>query len=836
MELARHQSQYMENEDDRHDMGNTLDLEKYEYERRDSSIEYEHADFPSSYSNSSRETSGSYQPMLPTSPSTRKKRIEFYKPPSRRTIRYLCLALFSTLLIFISSLVRASWVSSRQLEMGTVEKQAPKPPPWEDFPFLKRYFGGVRSLVPREQNLPEYPDDQEPSTAKPNATIGGARTENPFPESVTFDPYPDYESSAYTSEYVEKQECFLDSEDHVRIPRVHYYQGIPQGQPDAVLGAHDVLGLRNDVCFERFGRLGPYGYGYSVKRGGTGAGLNGEREGADQMWKENGNPPEVDYTKVRWVEAQQACASKNSKRFGLAANAANIPDHLFPNLATKNVVRVLDHAAIEKRNNVTAQANETILEHAKSNGGLRILPRTAIVIRTWWDRQYSLEDIIYLRSLVAELSLMSGGEYTIHLLVHVKDDNVPIWADERIYDRVLQNSLPEEFRGMGTLWSERQMSLIYGGLQESFFRDLPVHGVYRGAYMALQYFSHRHPEYEYVWNWEMDVRYTGQWYHLFDRVRQWTKEQPRKGLWERNGRFYVPSVHGTWEDFKQMVRVQTEMGTDSPNNLWSGLKTGTADVPGSPQGKTDKPVWGPDGPPDMLGAQDDPIPPTTFEKDKYNWGIGEEADLITFSPLFDPDGTTWFYVEDVTGYNTTQRLPPRRATIGTSSRLSRRLLQTMHRETLLERHHMFTEMWPASVALHHGLKAVYAPHPIYIDRRWPTTYLAGVMNGGRNGASGGARTSVYGGREHNFKGTTWFYDAGFSPNLWRRWLGYKVDNDGGEQEEMAGEGRMCLPGILLHPVKGVNMVVEGGETIEEEGLEKSEQEATDTELDWEGGG
>ena len=82
------------------------------------------------------------------------------------------------------------------------------------------------------------------------------------------------------------------------------------------------------------------------------------------------------------------------------------------------------------------------------------------------------------------------------------------------------------------------------------------------------------------------------------------------------------------------------------------------------------------------------------------------------------------------------------------------------------------------------------------------------MNAGRNGASGGARTSVYGGREHNFKGQSWFYDAGFSGNLWRRWLGLKVDNDGGEQEEVAGEGRMCLPGMLLHPVKQVDLVFE----------------------------
>ena len=59
---------------------------------------------------------------------------------------------------------------------------------------------------------------------------------------------------------------------------------------------------------------------------------------------------------------------------------------------------------------------------------------------------------------------------------------------------------------------------------------------------------------------------------------------------------------------------------------------------------------------------------------------------------------------------------------------------------------------------------------------------------------------------------------------------YKVDNDCGEQEEMmAGEGRMCLFGMLLHPVKGVNMVVvEGGKTIEEDS-EKIKQTIPDSE-------
>ena len=769
--------------------------------------------------------------MLPKRSGPRRKHKEAFRPPSRRTTRYLCLALFTTLVVFILSLVRASHVSRRQLELGPVEKTGPpKPPPWEAFPFLTRYFGGVRSIAPKSEIVAEYPSDEEPLTTETNVTVQ-TREERVVSTNVPFNPY----QAAEGEETPPRRECFLDERKETRIPQVHVYEGMPKGMPDPVIGGHKILGLRNDVCFDRFGRLGPYGFGYSLRRGGTGTGMDGEREGAEDMWTREGGSVEVDYREIRWAAVQNACMRRNKHRFQRSP-PQEPPTNLFSSMGVEAQSDSEAQPKIMKRQNVATHqsANHSAAESSDSKAPKT--SRTAIIIRTWWDHKYSVEEVIYLRSLITEMSLLSGAEYTVHFLVHVKDNDVPIWAEKQIYDRILENSLPKEFRGMGTLWSEKQMSLIYGGLQESFFRDLPVHGVYRGLYMALQYFSSQHPEYEYLWNWELDVRYTGHWFHLFDRIRQWTKDQPRKGLWERNGRFYVPSVHGTWEDFKQMVRVQSEMGTDSPNNIWSGLGASHGEVPGMPQGKGDNPVWGPESPDDMLGEQDDCTPPTAMEKDHYEWGVGEEADLITFSPMFDPHGTTWFYDKDVTGYNTTESFPPRRAAIGASSRLSRRLLQVMHRETILKRHHMFSEMWPASIALHHGFKAVYAPHPVYVDRRWPTTYLANVMNAGRNGASGGARTSVYGGREHNFKGQSWFYDAGFSPNLWKRWLGYKVDNDGGEQEEIAGEGRMCLPAMLLHPVKNVEMVVEGGQRVEGDQEIESMETAADAELDWERSG
>ncbi|KAL8993287.1 MAG: hypothetical protein Q9188_007368, partial [Gyalolechia gomerana] len=747
------------------------DLEKAGFARRKTPIRFQRSSAPSAYSSSSRETSASHQHLLKTSPNKRKGGFYFYRIP-QKFVKYMCWALLSTILIFVLSLIRASYTSSRQVELGTVEKSPSKPPPWEAFPFLDRYHGGIKTLVPKDENVPEYPHDEDEVHEPLKNTSISSRDAKPLPKSAPFDPYP-----TLGEEYAEKRECFLDSQGIIRIPRVRYFPGVMRGFPDSIMGSYEVLGLRDDVCFERFGRLGPYGYGYSLKRGGTGAGLHGDREGIDDVWLESENVTQVDYSTVRWVEIQAACVKKNAGRFRPLDTAGQ---DLFTNMHTKpeqalqkgagkeNSSVIEDDSIVGKRDphEVPAAKNESIAKPEGDQQGQRnitLLPRTAILIRTWWDFHYSVEDILYLRSLIAELALLSGGEYTIHFLIHVRDDNVPIWADQKIYDRVLENALPAEFRGMGTLWSERQMGLIYGGIQESFFRDLPVHGVYRSTFMPVQYFSHLYPEYDFVWNWEMDVRYTGQWYHFFDQICKWTKAQPRKGLWERNGRFYVPSVHGSWEDFKQMVRVQTEMGTDSPNNIWSGLKaaTGTT-IPGSPisQPKADTPVWGPEPPPDVLTDQSNPEPPTTHEKDKYEWGVGEEADLITFNPLFDPDGTTWFFTEDITGYNTTSSLPPRRAAITTTSRLSKGLLTLMHRETVLKRHTMFSEMWPASVSLHHGLKAVYAPHPMYIDRDWPPQYLAAVMNAGRNGASGGARTSVYGGREHNFKGTTWFYDAG----------------------------------------------------------------------------
>ncbi|KAK5327651.1 hypothetical protein LTR93_003037 [Exophiala xenobiotica] len=745
----------------------------------------------------SRSTSSSYKPMLINNAyaSKRSSSPPYLGRMPRSVMRWICLGVAAGLVVFIFSLVRMSWNADKAVQVAIQEeKLKPKPPPWESFPFLERYYGGVRSLVPSTSNVPEYPQKEDevpmenldlPEEPPLNPPETSNKKKRAIPSSQIFNPYPNYTSPEYIARHGEKVDCFLDEKNTISIPQVRIYEGVPRGFPDPVMGSAGMLGLRTDICYDRFGRLGPYGLGYSINRGGSGAQQEGEREGADAVWEDT---PEVDFRDIKWADAQHRCVLANKHRF------TELPP---PRIEKFRAMQVGNMQKREEPFDFSAMPTKGFVN---VRAGTEKLPRTAVVIRTWWDYPYTPEDKIYIRSLMSELSMLSGG-----------DNDVPIFSDDETYERVLRDALPEEFRGMGTLWTETQMLLMYGGLEETWMRGLPVHGVYRSTFMPMQYFAYQHPEYDFFWNWEMDIRATHHWYHLFDSVSKWAKAQPRKLLWERDSRFYVPSEHGEWDDFSHTVRVQTEQGTNSANNLWSSLnRAKDASVPGGLKQQGEKPIWGPERPlDDDVAFDSDPMPPTSFDKDKYTWGVGEDADLITFNPLFDPDGTTWLLTDDTTGYNITRSRPPRRTAIITASRLSRRLLTTMHRETAVKKHTMFSEMWPASCALHHGLKVVYAPHPEYIDRKWPTNYLQAVFNGGRNGATGGSRTSVFGDREHNFRGTTWYYNAGFPEVLWHRWLGMRFNNDGGEQAELAGEGRMCLPGMLLHPIKRVELVLEG---------------------------
>ncbi|KAJ9621989.1 hypothetical protein H2203_006870 [Taxawa tesnikishii (nom. ined.)] len=417
--------------------------------------------------------------------------------------------------------------------------------------------------------------------------------------------------------------------------------------------------------------------------------------------------------------------------------------------------------------------------------GKKKVQRHAYILRTWTGFYYNEHQILSLRAMINELSLKSGGEYDVHFLLHVKDNSIPIWADKKVYQETVEKNMPREFWNMTTLWSEAQMVLYYPPPFPDNIQNIAgsgIHGVYRSAHFPVQWFAQQHPEYDFYWNWEMDMRYSGHYYEFHSKLGEWAKKQPRKGIWERNERFYIPKFHGTWQNFTETVEREN-------------------------RGAGHAPIWGPVNQFPSSGTMEPPpntSPPRAYHEDDYEWGVGEDADLIVFNPIFDPSKTNWVFRLDVTGWNLSHPPPPRRAAIITVARLSRRLLNVMHEETYRMRHTMFPEMWPPSACLHHGLKAVYAPHPVYFDRDWELEDMDRVFNHPKE-----EWESPFGWGEHNLLGSSFYYNAGFSGALWRRWLGQRENGEGGKTFEDKGTGRMCLRGTLHHPIKHEKFPMDG---------------------------
>lgn len=618
---------------------------------------------------------------------------------------------------------------------------------------MNGYYGGVKTIVNWKDWIPDELQrdawgherkELQPTKDKPQGSkVFNKRADgDSLPMAYeAYNPYPEYNSSEYLAQYHPVQRCYLDENDTMPAPEMFIFPGVPQNMVMPFFGQHEELGMRGDVCFERFGRLGPYGYGYNAQEGGLGLGMRSEQEGAETIWKMQ---KKIDYRQVDWGTAQEKCYEKNKVRF----------------------------ASSEEEGSKKQKP-----EH--SSGVKKRVPRQAYVLRTWTGFEYTAHEILTLRSMINELALKSGGEYDVHLLLHVKDDTIPIWTSREIYQNVIAENIPPEFWGITTLWSVQQMRLYYPGP----FGEPPaniagqeIHGVYRSAHFAMQWFAQEHPEYDYIWNWEMDMRYSGHHYEFHQGVAEWAKEQPRRGLWERNEKFWIPAYHGNWDNFTRFVDQET---------LDAGIS----------------PVWGPASFPNsgMLESPSENTPPTSYTDDKFEWGVGEDADLITFNPIFDPGKTNWVFRKDISGYDLNLPIPPRRCAIVTVSRLSRKLLDMMHEETYIGKHSAFPEMWPPTVALHHGFKAVYIPHPVYFDRKWPLDYMDQVFNYPENKIN-----SPFGWGEHNWLGSSFYYNSGFSGALWRRWLGETENDEGGAGAEIEGTGRMCLRSTLHHPIKNEN--------------------------------
>ncbi len=529
------------------------------------------------------------------------------------------------------------------------------------------------------------------------------------------------------------------------VEDISAFVGLPNDFPPPSLGSYKLFGLDQQLCFERDTRLGLYAL------------------------------PDTVRDEIDWGDLQLNCVDLNQARFEVKGPANELVTAVYGSAggyAQKDGQRLWTTPGQGTDNAETLQKRTTGGQEQQADAKVHE-PRTAVLLRSYTGKAFTENDRYIIRALVSELSLRTGGEYQVFLLVHVKDAGVSLW-DNQTYEKYLQESVPSEFLGMTLLWNDEYVQDAYPRLERT--NEATVHNA---QWLSVQKFMQEFREFSFVWNWEMDARITGHAYDMLEKLARFARKQPRKGLWERNERYYIPDYHGDYDtEFRRTVEAVSRKSS----------------------------IW---GPPDNISSLINPIgprPPTASPRDdRYEWGAGEEADLITLSPLFDPVDSGWVLGNQVWSYNDANHSSealPRRGAIVTQCRLSRTLLDIMHAENLCG-NHVGSEMAPGTVALLHGLKAVYAPMPVFMDRPWSPARLARWFNNGpRGGSSGGPDSPMCWGREGRFRGTTWYYRADPPQRLYNNWVGYEDSGMGGLEWEMA-HGRPCLPAMFLHPVKDV---------------------------------
>ncbi|KAJ6088348.1 hypothetical protein N7486_009609 [Penicillium sp. IBT 16267x] len=526
-------------------------------------------------------------------------------------------------------------------------------------------------------------------------------------EEVVHDPYPDYNSATWKAKWkgtyqpcVGPSGTILDRDN--------------KGFPKPVFGSYEAWNPDNSLRTDRYSQYGAYGYG----------------NGTNGIW-----------TSVNLGSLQHNCLQRNAERY----------QH--QNLGEKALT--LDQIP-------EVHENEDGSATAEENSGPNYHTRTAVILRSWINKIYTANDFHFIRSMVMELSLFSGAEYEVTLLVYSTGTELPDPTNKEGMNQFKQKHLPDKLRDMAVFFNEKILA--------DWYPKIDVHVAILQYFQPIQIFARLNPQYDYICQFELDARYTGHLYHFLEQAAAFAKKQPRKNMWKRNSYFYIPAVHGDWDEFMETVdqSMATREGTGAPDAFGINIE------------------------------DEAPKVPTSDNQDSLcQWKIGEEADVITWMPQFNPKNTRWPFRDRIFNFLQGTRTPVRASSIA-MSRVSARLLRLMHKDNTRSGFGLASEMSPVSWALFYGLKSVQVPLPICHELKWDPVELNRRANPGRPGGVNAGKKSIWSWEMHDdiMLKLSYMFSSDFPGKLCRAWLGL---DDSVEWEK--NHRRLCLPPMLLHPVK-----------------------------------
>ncbi|KAL8902772.1 MAG: hypothetical protein Q9207_004400 [Kuettlingeria erythrocarpa] len=332
-----------------------------------------------------------------------------------------------------------------------------------------------------------------------------------------YDPYPKYNSEAWRKEW-------HGAHFACKGPRGIDVNGNPDDMlgayklptgalaPQPIFGTYEETGLGSGYCFGRHARNGPYG----------------DEDKAGDCLNNRQRPSKVEWNTVDWGRLQQDCYKRNQDRFEERKDESPGSMFRFPTHEdTRNVNETLILPHPEAKNE--QQSYRRWLTSSK-----KFKQRNAVLLRTYDKKEYTPDNMQHIRSMISELSLHSGAEYEVVLLVQIIDLGRHIFSDPAVYQKTLDDYVPREFHNISILFNVP--------ILEAWYPKAGKHDPNNSqqVYMTqpLQLFSLLRPDFDMYWQAELDVRYTGHHYHHFEPIRQWAQKKPRSSSRDAQTYFY----------------------------------------------------------------------------------------------------------------------------------------------------------------------------------------------------------------------------------------------------------------------------------------------------------
>ena len=196
-----------------------------------------------------------------------------------------------------------------------------------------------------------------------------------------------------------------------------------------MFGSYDETGLDSKFCFDRFGRYTTYGF-------------------EDEVLKPAENAEKIDWAKVEWAKLQESCYAKNMDRY----EPVNLP-----NRTTLWMPGEEDTADVDSTLHFTGPPPEG----GWFSSGACYRKRSAAVIHMNAGATWTIDSQEYIRSLIMELSLHSGAEYEVIIMVETNEPRTSTFGSEEEYRYALSQAAPEEFRDMTIIYNKDLLKAWY---------------------------------------------------------------------------------------------------------------------------------------------------------------------------------------------------------------------------------------------------------------------------------------------------------------------------------------------------------------------------------------